>query len=296
MAILINASTRVIAVAATGAYGSMQVKYMRQAGTNVVGFVSPGRGGTTFSDLPVFDSVEAAVAATEANTAAIYAAPFGVKAAIMECADAGLALAVAYAENVPIHDTAYALEYAKQRGMRVIGPNTVGVTSPGSALLGSIASSFTSPGSIGVIGRSGTLLLSTARLLTDAGLGQSTLVHLGGDSVTGTNPHELMQLFADDLDTSAIVYLGEIGGSKEYPLAEVIRTVNKPVFALVVGRHAPAEKRMGHAGALIESHGETAQAKREALAAAGATVCDSPMDLVERVKHSVFAVTEQGTR
>lgn len=289
MAILLNESTRVLAVSATGAYGSTQVRYMRQTGTNVVGMVSLGRGGTEQDGLPVFDMVSDAVAATGADTAAIYAAPLGVRAAVMECADAGMRLAVAFAENVPTHDTLFAVAYAKQRGAQLVGPNTLGLASPGFGMLGSMAPMFTRKGSVGVIGRSGTLLLSTARMMTEAGVGQSTLVHAGGDTITGTNPHELFQLFMDDPQTTAVAYLGEIGGSKEYRLAEDIAKTNKPVFALIVGRHAPAEKRMGHAGALIQSHRETAEAKRKALAAAGAIVCASPMELVARMKQSAAA-------
>lgn len=289
MAILLNKSTRVLAVAATGAYGSTQVRYMRQTGTNVVGLVSLGRGGTEQDGLPVFDLASEGVAATGADAAAIYAAPLGVRAAIMECADAGMRLAVAFAENVPMHDTLFAVAYAKERGLQLIGPNTLGLASPGCGVLGSVAPAFIRKGSVGVIGRSGTLLLATARMMTEAGVGQSTLVHAGGDTIAGTNPHELFQLFLEDPETTAVAYLGEIGGSKEYRLAEDLAKANKPMFALIVGRHAPAEKRMGHAGALIESHRETAEAKRKVLADAGAIVCASPMELVARLKQSAAA-------
>ena len=290
MAILLDRSTRVIAVAATGPYGAAQVHYMRLAGANFVGLVAQGRGGSVQDGLPVFDLVSEAMAATGAQAAAIYAAPFGVRAAVMECADAGVKLAVAFAENVPIHDTLYAAAYAKHNGMMLIGPNTLGISTPGEALMGSLATAFTTPGDLGVIGRSGTLMLTTARILTDAGIGQSTLVHAGGDTIAGTNPHELMELFLADPATRAVAYLGEIGGSKEYRLAETIAKAGKPIFAMIVGRHAPQSKRMGHAGAMVESQRETALAKSDALAEAGAIVCNSPMELAARIKqHALVA-------
>ncbi|MGE0797668.1 MAG: succinate--CoA ligase subunit alpha [Lautropia sp.] len=283
MSILLDASTKVLAIAATGAYGAAQVHHMRLAGTNVVGFVSLGRGGTTFAGLPVFDLVSDAVSATGADTAAIYAPPLGVRAAVTECADSRMRLAVAFAENVPLHDTISAAAHAKANGLRLIGPNTIGIAVPGVGVLGSLATAFTAPGSIGLIGRSGTLTLTTARMLTQAGLGQSTLIHAGGDTVTGTNPDELVELMLHDPQTAVVAYLGEIGGSKEYRLAEVVSRSAKPVVALIVGEHAPVRKRMGHAGAMVESQRETAAAKRAALAEAGAVVCISPMDLVSRI-------------
>lgn len=283
MGILLDTTNRVIAVAATGAYGAAQVEFMKRSGTNIVGSVALGRGGTAESGLPVFDRVDEAVAATGADTALIYAPPLGVRGTVIECADAGIALAVAFAENVPMHDTLHAAAYARAAGMKFIGPNTLGISTPGAGVLGSLAKAFTLPGSIGVVGRSGTLMLTTARMLTQAGLGQSTLVHAGGDTIAGLNPHELVQMFLEDPATATIAYLGEIGGSKEYQLAEAIAGARKPVYAVILGRHAPPQKRMGHAGAMIESQRETASAKRQALAEAGAILCDSPMDLVARL-------------
>ncbi|MDP3138618.1 MAG: succinate--CoA ligase subunit alpha [Burkholderiaceae bacterium] len=291
---MLDRASKVLAVAATGPYGMAQVNSMRAAGTRLVGLVALGRGGQQADGLPVFDRVSDAVQATGADTSIVYAPPMGVRNAVIECADAGLALTVAVAEHVPLHDTLYAAACARERGMRLIGPNTVGMATPGVGILGSIAAAFTREGSIGVIGRSGTLLLTTTRMLTLAGLGQSTLVHVGGDTIAGSNPHEILELFLADPGTSAIVYLGEIGGGKEYRLAEVIARAEKPVAALVVGRHAPAEKRMGHAGAMVESKRETAQAKGEALAEAGATVCRSPMEVVARMKQLAQEVSHAG--
>jgi succinyl-CoA synthetase alpha subunit len=188
---------------------------------------------------------------------------------------------VVAAEFVPIHDALYAAAYAHERGTRMVGPNTVGMASPGQAMLGAVTPFFTRRGRIGIISRSGTLTLVVARLLTRAGFGQSTIVHVGGDVIVGTNPDEWLALFDDDADTSAVVYIGEIGGTKEYALAERIKASRKPVASFVVGRHAPAEKRMGHAGALIGSDRETAAAKQSALAQAGATICATPEALLE---------------
>lgn len=284
MSVILDSTAKVLAVAATGPYGRNQIKFMQAAGTDIVGVVALGRGGESLLDLPVFDTVLEAVEATHANAAIIYAPALGVRSAVIECADAGLRLVVAAAEFVPLHDALYAAAYAHERKMHLVGPNTVGMATPGQAMLGAVTPAFTRPGKIGVIARSGTLTLAIARLLSESGFGQSTLVHVGGDVIAGTNPDEWLTLFDKDDDTSAIIFLGEIGGSKEYALAESISSIGKPVASLIVGRHAPAEKRMGHAGALIGSGRETADAKQEALREAGAITCDSPAALIEFAK------------
>jgi succinyl-CoA synthetase alpha subunit len=281
MSVLLNSATRAIAVAATGAYGGNQILTMRAAGTSIVGIVALGRAGQIMNGLPIFDTVADAVASTSADAAIIYAPPLGVRSALLECADAGLRLAVAAAEFVPIHDALYAAAYAHERGTRVVGPNTVGMASPGQAMLGAVTPFFTLRGRIGIISRSGTLTLVIARMLTRAGHGQSTIVHVGGDVIVGTNPDEWLTLFDQDAETTAVVYIGEIGGTKEYALAERIKESSKPVASFVVGRYAPAEKQMGHAGALVGSDRETAAAKQAVLAEAGATVCDTPEALLE---------------
>lgn len=281
MAILLDQDARVVAVAASGAYGRAQIEFMQSAGTNVTALVTLGRGGQRQGDLAVFDTVSEAAEQTGANTAMIYAPAMGVRSALMECADAGIGLAVAAAEFVPLHDTLYATAYARERGMYVVGPNTAGMASPGRAMLGAVNPSFTRPGRIGIIGRSGTLTLVIARLLSSHGFGQSTVVHVGGDSIAGTNPDEWLRLFDEDEETTAVVYLGEIGGLKEYVMAERIASMRKPVASLIVGRHAPAKKQMGHAGALIGSDRETAEAKQAAMKEAGAVICLSPADVVD---------------
>ncbi|WP_439813808.1 succinate--CoA ligase subunit alpha [Zavarzinia sp. CC-PAN008] len=276
MAVLLTAEAQVVAVGATGPYGQAQIAFMRSAGTQIVAAVSPGRGGTAMDGLPVFDTVAEAAAAVPIDSAMIYTPAMGVRDVLVECADAGCRLAVAAAEFVPLHDAMHAISYARARGMWVVGPNTVGIVTPGQAMMGSIAPGFTLPGRVGIIGRSGTLTMTMARLLSARGLGQSTIVHVGGDTIAGGNPHDWLRLFLADPGTDAIVYLGEIGGTKEYAMLDLIRTAQKPVVALVVGRHAPPGKRMGHAGALVGGARETAAAKRSALAAAGARIADDP--------------------
>ena len=284
MSILLDERARVVLQGATGGYGLNQMKAMKRAGTNVVAMVSIGRGGQVMDGVPVFDTVVEAVRATSANAAATYVPAAGVRDALVEAADAGLKLVVVGAEFVPIQDALWALTYARERDLWVVGPNCVGLTSPGKAALGSIPPDYTMPGSVGLMGRSGTLSLTTVRLLTRAGLGQTTCVSMGGDMVIGRNPAEYLQAFMADHETRVIVSLGEIGGGKEYQMLDAIAARTKPVVCLIVGRHAPPNTRMGHAGALVSDQKSTAMAKREALAEAGAIVADSPFQLVEIVR------------
>jgi len=279
LAVALHSENKVLAVAAAGPYGRAQVKFMQSAGTNIVGSVNLGHAGERDGGIPSFDTVATAIEATGADTAMIYAPPLGVRSALIECAEAGIGLAVAAAEFVPLHDTLYAACVAREHGMLVVGPNTAGMASPGKAMLGAINPSFTRAGRIGIIGRSGTLTLVIAKLLSNNNCGQSTIVHIGGDTIAGTNPERWLELFDQDPDTSAIIYLGEIGGLKEYTVAERIATSSKPVASLIVGRHAPPERQMGHAGALIGSNRETAAAKQAALREAGAVTCQSPIEL-----------------
>ena len=280
MAAYLTSSSKVIAIGATGAYGRAQIAFMVRSGTPVLANVSVGRGGDEIDGVPVFDTVADAVAATGADTAIIYTPALGLKSSIVECADAGIQLAVAAAEHVPLQDAVYALAYARERGLWVSGPNTVGMLTPGQAILGAISPEFGLPGRVAIVGRSGTLTLTVTRMLTRTGIGQSAIVHVGGDMVCGRNPHEWVQAFVADPRTSAVVYLGEIGGLKEYAMADVISASAKPVVALVVGRNAPEGKRMGHAGAIVGGDRERAQAKLDALKEAGAQVATSPAKIV----------------
>lgn len=270
---------------------------MREFGTQVVGHVAMGRGGPAPDRLPIFVTVAEAVAATGADAAAIFTPANGLRDSVEEAAQAGVRLAFAAAEFVPVHDVAIAAARAREAGMWMVGPNSNGIATPGEAVLGAIPPGITRPGRIGVIGRSGTLTLNVCQLLTSAGLGQSTAVHIGGDVICGRNPHEWLALFLADPATDLVIYLGEPGGSKEYAMLESIAGAGKPVIALVVGRHVPRDKRMGHAGALVGSDRETAVAKIEALRAAGAHIAESPLvvaALAKELLQSPKQVQESG--
>jgi succinyl-CoA synthetase alpha subunit len=243
---------------------------MIAAGTSVVGGVALGRGGTDLDGLPLYDRI--GDLPHKPNIAVIYTPAAGVRDAIAECAKAGVPTIMAAAEYVPVHDTLAAAAVAREAGSWLVGPNTLGLFVPGRGLLGSIAPGFCMQGRLAVIVRSGTVALALARQLTLAGIGQRIVAHVGGDSVLGRNPHEYLQALATDDATAAVLFCGEIGGDKEYAFAEAARGFAKPVIAMVVGRHAPAQKQMGHAGALIGSAREGAAAKLEALAAAGCRI------------------------
>lgn len=261
---------RVAVVSPTGRYARNQVAGMIAAGTPIVGGIALGRGGTDMDGLPLYDRI--GELPQQPNIAVIYTPAEGVRAAVAECAKAGVSTIVAAAEYVPLHDTLAAAALAREAGSWLVGPNTLGIFVPGRGLLGSIAPSFCNAGRLAVIVRSGTVALALARQLTLAGIGQRIVAHIGGDSVIGRNPHEYLQALADDDATGAVLYCGEIGGDKEYAFAEAARGFPKPVIAMVVGRHAPVQKQMGHAGALIGSARESAEAKMQALAGAGCQV------------------------
>jgi succinyl-CoA synthetase alpha subunit len=269
---------RVAVIAPTGRYARNQVAGMFEAGTPLVGGVALGRGGTTVDGLPLYDRI--AELSEQPNIALIYAPAEGVRDAVAECAAARISTIMAVAEYVPVHDALAAAALARVAGSWLIGPNTLGIFVPGRGLLGSIAPSFCKPGRVALIVRSGTLALAMARQLTLAGIGQRLVAHIGGDSVIGRNPHEYLQALADDEATAAVLFCGEIGGDKEYAFAEAARGFAKPVFAMVVGRHAPAQKQMGHAGALIGTAREGAAAKLAALAAAGCRIANGPAEAV----------------
>jgi succinyl-CoA synthetase alpha subunit len=236
----------------------------------VVAGIALGRGGEALDGLKLYDRL--ADLPERPNIALIYTPAAGVRDAIAEGVRACIPTIMAAAEYVPVHDTLVAAAQARAAGTWLIGPNTLGVFVPGRGLLGSIAPSFCKPGRVALIVRSGTVALALARQLTLAGIGQRIVAHIGGDAVIGRNPHEYLQALADDEATAAVFYCGEIGGDKEYALAQAARDFNKPIVAMVVGRHAPEQKQMGHAGALIGSAREGAQLKLEALADAGCRV------------------------
>src|SRR5580704_15024425 len=269
---------RVAVVSPTGRYARNQVAGMIEAGTPLVGGVALGRGGTAMDGLPLYDRI--AELPQKPNIALIYTPAEGVRDAVAECAQARIETIMAVAEYVPVHDALAAANVARAAGSWLIGPNTLGIYVPGCGLLGSIAPSFCKAGRLALIIRSGTLALAMARQLTLAGIGQRIVVHVGGDSVIGRNPHEYLQALANDDATAAVLFCGEIGGDKEYAFAESARGFAKPVVAMVVGRHAPEQKQMGHAGALIGSVREGAQAKLAALAAADCRIAKGPAEAV----------------
>ena len=265
---------RVVVFNPTGRYAAQQVAAMREAGTNLVAGIALGRGGGTLDGLPLLDDV--AELAEPADAAVIYTPPEGVLDAVRAAAAARIPTVVVAAEYVPVHDSLCAAQAARAAGSWLVGPNTLGLCVPGEGLLGSIAPSFCMPGRVAVMCRSGTLTLTMARLLTRAGIGQRAVMHIGGDAVCGRNPHEYLAALAADERTGAVLYCGEIGGDKEYALAEAIPACPKPVVAMLVGRHAPGGRRMGHAGALVGGARESAEAKLAARAAAGARVARDP--------------------
>jgi succinyl-CoA synthetase alpha subunit len=269
---------RVAVINPTGRYARNQVAGLKAAGTPLVAGVALGRGGERLDGLPLYDRV--ADLPQPPNVAVIYTPAEGVRDAVLDCAAARIPTIVAVAEYVPVHDALAAAAAARAAGSWLIGPNTLGMFVPGRGLLGSIAPSFCAAGRLAVIARSGTLTLAMARQLTAAGIGQSLVAHIGGDTIAGRNPHEWLAALAHHAGTDAVLYCGEIGGDKEYALAEAVHGYGKPVVAMLVGRHAPAEKRMGHAGALIGSAREGADAKLAALADAGCRVAKGPSEAV----------------
>lgn len=269
---------RVTVVAPTGRYARNQVAGMIAAGTPLIGGIALGRGGGDLDGLPLYDRI--ANLPQRPNIALIYTPAEGVRDAIAECVAAGIPTIMAVAEYVPVHDALAAAALARAAGCWLIGPNTLGIYVPGRGLLGSIAPSFCRPGRLAVIIRSGTLALTVARQLTLGGIGQRIVAHVGGDTVIGRNPHEYLQALADDEETAAVLFCGEIGGDKEYAFAEAARGFPRPIYAMVVGRDAPVEKQMGHAGALIGSAREGAEAKLKALAAAGCRIVKGLEDAV----------------
>ncbi|HEX78426.1 MAG TPA: succinate--CoA ligase subunit alpha [Dehalococcoidia bacterium] len=282
MSIIADENTRLVVQGITGNEGSFHTRRCIQYGTQVVAGVTPGKGGTMFDDtIPVFNRVEEAVKETGANASLIFVPPAFAADAILEAADAGLALAVCITEGIPTLDMVAVLRYLEGKSTRLIGPNCPGIISPPARCkIGIMPGDIHHPGSIGVVSRSGTLTYEAVAQLTELGLGQSTCIGIGGDPTPGTDFIPVLRLFEKDPDTEAVVLIGEIGGSMEQEAAEVIKNeMTKPVVAFVVGATAPPGRRMGHAGAIISGASGTAKAKLEALQAAGATIAPSPAEI-----------------
>ncbi len=285
MAILVNRETRVLVQGITGKSGLLQTKSLVDFGTTVVGGVTPGKGGTESAGVPVFNSVAEAVEAVAPNAAISFVPPLFARDAAMEAMESGIKLLVLTMEGIPKHDVLDVLAYAKGRGIRVLGPGTAGIISPGKCKLGAHPSRMFIEGHVGVVSKSGALSYEVGKTLTDAGIGQSTVVALGGGPIWGMTHRDAVELFNDDPETEIIVLLGEIGGSTEIAAAEYIADhVRKPVVSLIVGRSAPEGKSLGHAGAIIRGNKGTADSKTAALREAGAHIASSPAEIVQLVR------------
>jgi succinyl-CoA synthetase alpha subunit len=288
MTVLVDSSTRVLVQGITGHQGTVHTRQMKLFGTHVVAGVTPGKGGTDVEGVPVFNSVETAVRATNANAACIFVPAPYAKDALLETVDAGIGLAVIVTEHIPFHDMLVMYHYARSKGARIIGPNCPGIAAPGLAKVGIIPNVVFQKGRIGVISRSGTLTYEIVNGIKEHGLGQSTCIGLGGDPVVGTSFVDALPLFQADPETDVIVMVGEIGGTAEEDGAEYIRHhVTKPVVAYIAGRSAPPGKRMGHAGAIISRGRGTAETKLAALSAAGAKVAKFPYEIPDLVAEIV---------
>lgn len=283
MSILVDRNTRLVVQGFTGKEGSFHAEQMIAYGTNVIGGVTPGKGGTKHLDRPVFDTVHQAVEQEGANTSIIFVPPAFAADAILESFDAGIGLVICITEGIPVKDMLGVYQFAQKKGARFVGPNCPGVITPEQAKVGIMPGMIFKPGSIGVVSRSGTLTYEAVDQLSRRGYGQSTAVGIGGDPIIGTRFRDTLELFEADPETEAVVMIGEIGGSAEEEAAEFIKVMTKPVFAFIAGRTAPPGRRMGHAGAIISGGKGTADEKFAVLRGAGATVVENPALIGETV-------------
>ena len=281
MAILVDGASRVLVQGITGREGASHTERMLAAGTQVVAGTSPGKAGHTVHGVPVFDTVAAAVAATGADVSVIFVPARFARDAMLEAADAGVALVVCVTEGIPVRDMAEVTAHFERRGARLVGPNGPGIITPESCSAGIMPADVFLPGSVGLVSRSGTLTYEVVNELTLAGIGQSTCVGMGGDPLHGVGFIECLELFEADPETGAVVLIGEIGGDDEERAAAYVRAhVSKPVVAYLAGFSAPPGKRMGHAGAIVEGTAGTAADKKAALEAAGIPVASVPAEVV----------------
>ena len=285
MSVLVGKQTRLIVQGFTGSEGTFHAEQMIAYGTPVVGGVTPGKGGQKHLNLPVFNTVKEAVDSEGANTSVIFVPPAFAADAITEAAFAGIEVIICITEGIPVNDMIVAKQIVKSHGATLIGPNCPGVITPGEAKIGIMPGNIFTPGTVGVISRSGTLTYEAVDQLTKIGLGQSTAIGIGGDPVIGTTHLDAVKLFQNDPGTESIVLIGEIGGSAEEEAAAYIKEhVSKPVVAFIAGSTAPPGRRMGHAGAIISGGKGTAQEKKKALSEAGITVVESPAEIGATLK------------
>ena len=284
MSILINKETKVICQGFTGAQGTLHCSQAIEYGTNILGGVTPGKGGHTHLDLPVFNSVKEAKQATEANASIIFVPAKFCKPSIIEAIESGIELIICITEGIPTLDMLEVKELADKEGIRIIGPNCPGIITPGECKLGIMPGFIHSPGKVGIVSRSGTLTYEAVDQTTKVGLGQSTCVGIGGDPLPGTSFIDVLKLFEEDPQTEGIVMVGEIGGSAEEEAAEYIKEkVSKPVVGYIAGVSAPPGKRMGHAGAIISGGKGTAEDKFNALESAGVRTVKSPSEIGQSI-------------
>ena len=289
MSVLVDKNTRLLVQGFTGKEGTFHAEQAIAYGTNVVGGITPGKGGQKHLDRPVFDTVAQGVSETGANASVIFVPPPFAADAIMEAADAGLALVICITEGIPQEDMVRAWTYLKNHPKtRLVGPNCPGVISPGKCKIGIMPGHIHKEGNVGVVSRSGTLTYEAVGQLTGLGIGQSTCIGIGGDPIIGTTFTDAITLFNNDPDTHAIVMIGEIGGNAEETAAEYIKAnVKKPVVGFIAGQTAPPGRRMGHAGAIISGGSGKASDKIAAMKAAGIDVCASPAEIGEKVKNKL---------
>lgn len=286
MSILVDENTRLIIQGITGREGTFHCEQMLQYGTKVVAGVTPGKGGENVFGVPVFNTVREAMEATDANASVIFVPALYTAAGVYEALDAGLKTVMTIAEHVPVHDMMRVYHIAREKGARVIGPNSFGVISPGKSKAGFMAHRIFLPGHVGLMSRSATNCYETVFMMTNAGIGQSTCVGVGGDMIPGSTFTDLLPLFEADPETKAVVIIGEIGGNEEELAAEYIKNhVTKPVVALIAGKNAPKGKSMGHAGAIVAADGTgSAENKEKALRAAGVHIAETTTGIVDILK------------
>lgn len=287
MAIIINEDTKVLVQGITGKQGRFHTAQMLAYGTKIVAGVSPGKGGQEVEGVPVFDTVAAALEKKAVDAAVLFVPALGVRDAAFEQMENGIKTIVILTEHVPVHDAIDIMAYARDRGVTVVGPNTFGLISPGKCKIGIMPNQIYKPGHIGVVARSGTLSYEITNSLSNAGMGQTTVVGLGGDRVVGLSFVDVLKQFEADPATQGVVLVGEIGGNAEEVAAEFIKKMTKPVVALLAGRSAPPGKRMGHAGAIIERGMGTYKGKVAALEAAGAKVAELPWEVPDLMQQAI---------